>query len=176
MQTFKLIPHPADKLPEIRVTGEIGRVENLLSLHFIVHGDVENLHLPTPSSSTRKNGLWEATCFEFFLAIPDLPNYWEFNISPSSEWNIYHMDAYRQVNMREETRISQLSFVFQKREDGYSLDVSVDLSPIIQAGQRIQLGIAAIIQTKNGNGTYWALLHPGRKADFHLRESFILDI
>ena len=176
MQTFKLIPYPAGELPKIQVTGEIDQVENILSLHYAIRGEAEDILLPAFSAPSRKDDLWKATCFEFFIALPGSPEYWEFNMSPSSEWNAYRMDAYRQVNMREETQICQLPFEFQKEDDGYSLDISVDLNPIILPAQNIQVGVTAIIQTKDGNETYWALAHPGSQADFHLRESFVLGV
>lgn len=178
MQKFRLIPYPAGELPMIQITGEMDRTKNQLLIHYEVVGDVKNILFSAPSAPARKDNLWKATCFEFFLAVPDCPEYWEFNMSPSGEWNVYHMDAYRQINMREEARIYQLPFVFQK-DHGYSLDISVDLNPIIQPEQSLKVGITAIIQTKDGNETYWALAHPGAptaQADFHSRESLILEI
>jgi len=174
VQTFRLIPYPAIELPRLDITGEINRVENRLSVHYEVRGEVESILFPAPSAPTRKDDLWKATCFEFFLAIPDLPKYWEFNMSPSGEWNVYHMDAYRRIGFREESAICQLPFKFNKNNK-VSLDVSVDLTPIIQSKQTIQIGITAIIQTKDGTETYWALSHPGPQADFHLRGSFVIE-
>ena len=122
----------------------------------------------------RKDELWQTTCFECFLAIPDGPQYWEFNMSPSGDWNVYHMDAYRRVGVREETSIQQLPFAVQKDVDCFSLEVSVDLDPIIRQENIVQVGISSVIQTKDGIESYWALAHPNPQADFHLRESFIL--
>lgn len=176
VQTFRLIPYPADDLPELEIVGEVQRVENQLSIRYSVQGDVEKILLPSPSSPVRKDGLWKKTCFEFFLAVHGTQEYWEINMSPSGEWNVYRMDAYRQVNMLEETKISQLPFRFQKKDGEYSLDISVDLTPIIEPTQKIQIGIATIIQTRGGRETYWALIHPDTKVDFHLRDSFILGV
>jgi len=176
-KTFALIPYPAQKLPAIEITGTVSRQENHLSIHYAVRGDIENLLLPTPTDSpTRQDDLWRATCFEFFIAIKDQPQYWEFNMSPSSNWNVYTMDAYRQVNMREELAFTQLPFEFRKINTEILLDISVDLNPIIQPETILELGVTTIIQTNDGNETYWALAHPGQQADFHLRESFILEL
>jgi hypothetical protein len=125
-------------------------------------------------SPSRKDELWKATCFEFFLAIKGQPGYWEFNLAPCGDWNVYRMDAYRRVGFREETAISRLHFEFKKESGGYSLDVSVDMASLIQPEQELQMAITAIIQTMDGIETYWALAHPASHADFHLRESFIL--
>ena len=173
---FTLIPFPAPKIPAIEITGTITRQENLLSIRYVVQGDIDSILLPGPATSTRKDDLWKATCFEFFLAIPHLPEYWEFNLSPSGEWNVYHMDAYRRTGFREETAISDLLFEFKQQTDELSLGLSVDLTPIICIEQNFQMGITSIIQTKEGNETYWALAHPGQQADFHLRESFVIKL
>lgn len=180
MQRFALIPFPANDLPKIQIRGEIERIRNRLSIHYSVTGKIDSILLPSISYlPSRKHDLWKATCFEFFIAFKDQPRYWEFNLSPSSAWNVYAMDAYRQVNMREETRFPQLPFEFVNTDGELSLDVSVDLSPILPRDSILQIGITAIIQTGDGNETYWALSHPGAptaQADFHLRESFVIEL
>ena len=177
MQTFQLIPFPSNVLPNIHINGQVERVENELSIRYVVQGEIENLHLPTASASpARKHDLWKATCFEYFLAIQDQPRYWEFNLSPSGDWNVYAMDAYRRIGFREEASMHQLPFEFKQKDHGLSLTLSVDLTPILHPEQKIQLGITAIIQTKEGNETYWALVHPSQQADFHLRKSFVIEL
>ena len=183
MTNFDLITYPADQIPNIRIGGYLERIENQLSISYVIKGDIDNILLPKPSPSTRQDDLWKATCFEFFFAIPDSPEYWEVNTSPSGAWNVYHMDAYRRVGFRKETAIQQLSFEFQKvdiiyLQDFYIylLDVSLDLTPLLPADQKIQVGVTAIIQTMNRNETYWALAHSGPQADFHQRDSFILEL
>ncbi|SRR5258706_8576683 len=176
LKTFALIPYPAPNIPAVEVTGTVMRQENILSIHYSVHGDIENILLPISVAPARKDDLWKATCFEFFIAIKDQPQYWEFNMSTSGNWNVYTMDAYRQVNMREETVFTQLPFEFRKTSDKISLDISVDLNPILQPENILELGITTIIQAQDGTETYWALAHPDIKADFHLRESFVVEL
>ena len=183
MQDFELNPYPADQIPNIRIGGHLERKENQLSICYMVGGDIDEILLPKPAASTRQDDLWKATCFEFFFALPNLPEYWEANMSPSGAWNVYHMAAYRRISFREETNIQQLPFDFQKLDAKgpiniylYLLEASMNLSPVLQASQKIQLGITAIIQTKDGTETYWALTHPGTQADFHLRASFMIEL
>ena len=174
MQAFRLIPYPADELPQILITGDIERCANRLFIRYVVTGDVDSIFTPAPSNSpARKDDLWKATCFEFFLAVKDQPPYWEFNMSPSGDWNVYAMDAYRQVNMREESAFAQLPFEFRKAGPQLVLDLSIDLNPILHHNQPLQVGITSVIQTLDESETYWALAHPGQRADFHLRESFV---
>ncbi len=177
MQSFSLIPFPTTHLPEISITGNISWQNNLLALRYVVAGNTADIFLPPPSAHpSRKDELWKMTCFEFFLAIKSQPRYWEFNMSPSGDWNVYRMDTYRRVGFREETFIQQLPFSVRKEARCVSVEAAVDLGPIIQADQLIQVGIASIVQAKDGHETYWALRHPAEHADFHLRESFALEL
>jgi len=180
---FNLIPFPSDRLPKVSVTGEIHRADGQLLIRYELRGDLDNIIIPAPSTSPgRKDELWKTTCFEFFLAIKDQPGYWEFNMSLSGDWNIYRMDAYRRVGFGEETSMQRLPFEVQKacvepsrnEERAFRLSAAIDLNPIFQRNQLLEVGITAIIQTKDGNETFWALAHPAPYADFHLRESFTL--
>jgi hypothetical protein len=174
-QSFSLIPFPDPAVPDLTIKGGLVRQDNLLGIHYALHGKIENILLPTLSvNPTRKEELWKATCFEFFLAVKDLPQYWEFNLSPSRDWNVYRMDAYRRIGFREEMSIQQLQFEVQKDTNGFLLKMAIDLNPIIRLEQILEVGVTAVVQTKEGNETYWALVHPAPVADFHLRESFIL--
>jgi hypothetical protein len=188
-RSFSLIPFPAQNLPNISITGAISLQMNILHLSYSLTGNVEDVFLPPTSvTPSRKDELWKTTCFEFFLAVKDQPQYREFNLSPSGDWNVYHMDKYRRVGFREETSIQGLAFEVQKtpvtmsslaesNEVGvFQLNAMLDLNSIVPQNQLLEFGITAIIQTTNGNETYWALAHPAPFADFHLRESFILGL
>ncbi len=176
-QFFSLIPFPDPNLPNISIKGKVTRQNNLLTIHYALAGKIEDIFLSPPSDKpTRKDELWKTTCLEFFLAVKDLPQYWEFNLSPSGDWNIYHMDAYRRIGFREETSIQQLQFEMRKHTNDFLLNVAVDLNPVIRVGQVLEVGVTTVIQTKEGGETYWALTHPAPEADFHLRESFILQM
>ena len=175
-QTFELVPFPDPKTPEIKVTGKISREENILTVSYLVSGEVGDIFIPKAiSRPERGQELWLTTCFEFFLAIPGQAEYSEFNLSPSGEWNAFYMNAYRRVGFREENRISELELAFFLGESGnYHLNAVVDLDPIFNTETRLQAGITTIVQTLDGHETYWALTHPRTQADFHLRDSFTL--
>ena len=173
---FSLIPIWVQDLPDITIQGKVSREKNIFSVHYNVAGNIGKIFIPSPiASSARKDDLWQTTCFEFFIGIKESPGYWEFNLSPSGEWNVYTMDAYRQVNMREETRIQRLHFKVQKDTEYFSLETELDLSPIIPKDLPIEAGITCVIQANSGRNSYWALIHPHPEADFHLRESFVFE-
>ncbi len=176
-QSFALIPFPAPNIPEITITGKIARQANRIILRYLLAGNTEDIFLPPRTlSSSRKDELWKTTCFEFFLAIQDQPQYWEFNLSPSGGWNAYRMDAYRRVGFREETSIQRLELDTQTNADIIFLNAVADLHPIVRESQLLEVGVTAIIQTKDKYETYWALLHPASQADFHRRESFLCSL
>lgn len=176
-QTFSLQPFPTQKPPpHLHITGNITRYANQLSLRYKLLGDLKKVVIP-PLSQTprRKDELWENTCFEFFVGIKDAPEYWEFNLSPAGHWNVYHFDDYRQ-GMQPETAFHILPFSIEKQLDSFTLFVDVDLGKIIHKSQQIHVAITTVIQDQNNDITYWALVHRGIEANFHLRDSFLIDL
>jgi hypothetical protein len=176
-QSFLLLPFPDPDIPDIVITGKVLRQNSLFNIQYALTGEIKDICLPSLSvHPTRKDDLWKATCFEFFLAIKDSPQYWECNLSPSGDWNVYHMDAYRRIGFRDETAIQGLQFEMRRTSNGLMLDAGIDLSSIIRVGQVLEVAVTAVIQTREGHETHWALMHPAPEADFHLRESFVLQM
>jgi hypothetical protein len=176
-RSFSLKPFPSTALlPHLEITGDIARSSNKLSISYEISGPLAELVLPAPADvRLRKNGLWEETCFEFFLAPLTSGRYWEFNLSPSGHWNIYHFASFRQ-GMMEETAYTSLPFSVLIYSDFLQLSLEVELDKILQADQSLKIGISAVIKTVNGRMTFWALTHPGPQPDFHRRDSFIIEL
>lgn len=176
-QTFSLQPFPSTKsLPNLKIAGNITRNSNQLAICYMLGGDLKEIALALPSNApSRKHELWEDTCFEFFVGIKDSARYWEFNLSPAGHWNVYRFDAYRQ-GMQEETAFTILPFNVQNQANGLALALDVDLNKIVSAEQAIEVGITTVIKHRDGEVTYWALTHRGAEADFHLRDSFIVEL
>jgi hypothetical protein len=160
----------------LKITGAIARRGPSLALHYELRGNLAAVALPEPGDQpARRPGLWEETCCEFFLAPQNSPGYWEFNLSPAGHWNVYGFQGYRQ-GMQEEPAFASLPFDVQSRGDSWRLILEVDLARIIPADQALEAAICAVIKGKNGGLTYWALSHPGPQADFHRRDSFIIEL
>lgn len=175
VHSFALLPFQGPGIPEIMITGGIAREQNLLTVQYLLTGSLQKVLFSEPVPQPgRRDGLWRHTCFEFFIAIIDQPQYWEFNLSSSGEWNAFRMDAYRSVGFQQEDLIPDVRLDISRDEHRFRLDTAVDLTPIIDPASDIQAGVACVIQTTDGHETFWALAHPGPHADFHLRESFIL--
>lgn len=182
-QPFHLQPFPTTERPSFQLTGSIARAGTNLAIVYQLQGDLETLLIPLDKGSpSRRHNLWQHTCFEFFLAIPLAKPYWEFNLSPSGDWNVYHLTDYRQ-DLRPEERIAELRFVRMRfaleeappMRQTYHLNLDLDLTPLIEPQQPLAVGISAVIETTS-NITYWALAHPGPQADFHRRDSFTLSL
>jgi hypothetical protein len=174
---FELTPFSEPGIPKVRITGNVNREGSVITVQYSLSGNLVEVLLPpaTPQPG-RKEKLWLATCFEFFLASPGQPQYWEFNLSPSGDWNAFHMDAYRRIGFREEGLVQNPCLHVKNASDSFRLESAFDLSPIFDSNTALQAGVASVIQTRHGQESYWALTHPQSQADFHLRESFILTL
>ena len=175
-QIFSLQPFDRSSVPNLQITGSIARNSNTLIVSYILQGDLNKIEIPsTGHTPSRKNELWEATCFEFFLGMKNSSCYWEFNLSPSGDWNIYRFDNYRQ-GMQEEIAVTSLPFNVRRQSDALQLTLGLDLSKIIPANQSLDVAITTVVKDKDGEITYWALNHCGEQADFHLRDSFVIEL
>lgn len=174
---FGLQPFPTDNpLPEIEIIGEIDRQDHLLSIEYQLRGDLQAVEIPPIAvQPTRKHDLWETTCFEFFLGIPGASDYWEFNLSPAGDWNVFHLDDYRQ-GLQPELAFTSLPFTLDRQANLLSLALEVDLGKIIAVKQPLEVSVTAVIKPVRGEMNYWALTHCGSIADFHQRNSFTIEI
>jgi hypothetical protein len=176
-QTFSLQPFlSTESFSHFKITGNISRNANQLAISYNLGGDLKEIAISPPSNApSRKHELWEDTCFEFFLGIKDSVRYWEFNLSPAGHWNVYRFDGYRQ-GMQEETAFEKLAFSVHNQADALVLALDVDLDKIVSAEQAIEIGITTVIKNIDSNVSYWALTHKGEEADFHVRDSFIVEL
>lgn len=170
---FSLQPFSSTSVP-IEIQGNIART-NTLAIRYELIGDLAKLEIPATDIPTRKDELWQETCLEFFLGIKNSPEYWEFNISPAGHWNVYHFEDYRQ-GMQAQKAFTSLPFRVKNQSNCLSLELEIDLAKIILPYQPIELSVTAVIKSKDGEVTYWALTHCGQQADFHLRDSFTIEL
>lgn len=168
--TFTLRPHP-DTPPQAisSVTVEVRADDpNEVLLTFIVC-NASSLKIPPLAPPARRDGLWMATCFEMFLKQPDMPDYWEFNVSPSGEWAAYVFSNYR-AGMREFACDVRPHGAIETTGGRFTIDVDVDLGGIPLGP--LALGLSAVIEETDGTKSYWALAHSPGKPDFHAEACF----
>ena len=161
---------------EFTINTCIDRNQNLLSVKYSLLDNIQDIMIPEQCATPqRKNGLWNETCFEFFIAVRNSARYWEFNLSPAGHWNVYRFDDYRQ-GMEEETAFDLLPIKVSKQSESFHLSLEIDLDPIIRDDEAIQAAMSSIIKTVSNNTMYYALSHPGPEPDFHNKEGFIVSL
>ena len=165
-------PSPAS----LALAGSVRRDGDHLSLHYRLE-DPEGLVLVPPAIAAPRRcyDLWTSTCFEFFLAEPGAEPYWEGNLAPNGDWNLFRLSGYRQ-GLAPEPAIDALPFVVELAGGGLDLMVTLDLGALPLAGRPLELAVTAVVELRDGEVLYWALTHPGAEADFHRRDGFLLRI
>ncbi|MBI5904290.1 MAG: DOMON-like domain-containing protein [Deltaproteobacteria bacterium] len=175
LRKFSLIPFRGEEdRPDLAITGQVARQAGLLSVRCAILGKLSELAIPTPEETPgRKDALWKGTCLELFIGAMGDEAYWEFNLSPGGDWNIYRFTTYR-AGMREETAVSSLPFEVRTDSDALHLSLSLDLAAMLPPGQAIDVGVCAVLRSTAGGMSHWALAHHGPRPDFHRREGFAL--
>jgi hypothetical protein len=167
---------PEGPRPAVEITGHLLRRAEALTIGYRLQGRLVDVLIPAAlAAPARRHRLWEATCFEFFLALKDSPPYWEFNLSPAGDWNVYRFTNYRQ-DLAAEPAFASLPFVVHRSPGALQLTLEVDLARLVPANRPLEVAIAAVLRTAAGRLTYWALTHPGPQADFHRRDGFLIAI
>ena len=170
---LELQPFPNTSLPDIKINTAVSRQNTKLKLSYLLQGNLQQIILPATNNKVmRKDNLWQTTCFEFFLAVFHSRQYWEFNLAPTGDWNVYYFTNYRR-GMKPARSFENLPFSTKTNNSTYQLDIEINLRSIIAGNTFLELAIATVIEDNDRNLSYWAITHPGRQADFHRRDSFI---
>jgi hypothetical protein len=173
---FSLIPFPGIGPLPFNISGTAVRQDHIMSLTYHLLGPIRDIEVPPPKDSpSRRIGLWENTCFEFFIGPKDSPRYWEVNLSPSGDWNVFRFKTYRQ-GLFEEMAFSSLPFMVRVQPDLLRLVLEFDLSKIFTADEALRMAVSVVLKTGTGEITMWALTHPGPEADFHHKDGFIIKL
>jgi hypothetical protein len=162
--------HPDYVCPAVRsLEAEALRPQpKMLSLRFGLAGDLGDLLLPEPAAPARTDELWRHTCFEAFVGAEGSEAYYEFNLSPSTEWAAYGFSGYR-AGMYALSEVGDPRIALQTGPNRLELTAELDLSalPDLPPDAPWRLGLTAVIEQARGGVSYWALAHASGKADFH---------
>lgn len=169
----RLIPHPktpCDAVNDIWAAVERD-AEGGLHVGFTLDGDVGALRLPPIAQPIRADGLWKHTCFEAFVRARPGDAYQELNFAPSTAWAAYQFSGYREgmadldiASPQIETRIDEGIYWLSSAVRGLG---NTDIWHV---------GLSAVIETLEGDISYWALIHPPGKPDFHHSDCFALEL
>lgn len=173
MTSYSLIPWPDAALPAIEsLTAEVTLGRDRLRLRYELKGRLDALHLPPLAAApAAQDGLWRHSCFEAFLGDAAGTRYLEFNFSPSGDWAQYAFSAPRIREHRGPAAAAAPTCIHG--ENTLTLVAGLQRSALgWPITTETPLGLSAVLETRAGHLTYWALCHPGAKPDFHDRRGW----
>ncbi len=186
LEPFGGLPHP----PDLSVSGQArrqggrqaGHQAGRLELVWRLTGDLDALVLPEPSPSRRRcDGLWQTTCLEAFWGLAGQEAYWELNLAPSGDWNLYRLSHYRGPLVPVALAAAP-PWQVRRTAGEWEVAVELDLSEVAGgeepgvADLPLEVSLTAVIDQVGQGVSYWALAHTGAEPDFHRRDSFRLGL
>ena len=134
-------------------------------LLYRVDGDIDALSLPAPAAGPA-DGLWRHTCLEAFVQDGDGPGYHEFNLSPSGQWAVYRFSGERQRVADDRPPVLGPSITVERL--AHSMTLQAWLPQALLPSRPTAIGLTAVIETRGGQVSHWALHHPrAERPDFH---------
>jgi len=139
-----------------------------IRLEFVLEGRIDALRVP---QAPPPGPLWQHTCFESFISAPDGESYREYNFSPAGQWAASEFLRYREIGRTLEGE--NLPVTSTRREN--RLTLTAEVPPILlPASPVLRLGLAAVVERKDGSLEYWAIHHPADRPDFHHTDGWTL--
>jgi hypothetical protein len=174
---INLTRHPSTRAETVRaIQVRVRRSSSAeLRMTFRLDGDIPRIRIPSLGASRLGTELWRHTCFEAFIALEGQPSYHEFNFAPSGEWCVYALSSYRNGSpVADEAMRPHIAM--HSTDSRLELDAIVRLDSLSAIHPRavLRIGLSAVIEASDGTLSYWALLHPADKPDFHNADGFAL--
>lgn len=120
---------------------------------------------------SRKNDLWKKDVFEVFLHLQGLPGYYEINVSPVGDWNIYHLERYRaKLQEIDDISLTDVQCHFQPTKNESSFAIILE-SKLFQINPVEKAAITSVLEF--GNQKYHFANKHGKNLDFHDIENHI---
>jgi hypothetical protein len=173
---LNLVPHPSNTPadPPFKVwatvdhAGAFGAMATT-NIWFAIGAPIDRFVLPGGQGGERRDGLWEATCFEAFLRQTNETSYREWNFAPSGDWAAYDFAAYR--DGVKEPDVDHPPYI--RVEDNltwWTLGATI----AVASARDWDLGLSAVLEERDGTKSYWALAHTNsERPDFHLPDCFV---
>lgn len=156
----------------LALSGHIIRRPGVIEIEYRIAGWMAGkMLLENAGRPERRHELWRQTCFELFFGIQGDSAYWEVNLSPNGDWNIYRFTDYR-TGMREELLAVQPVCVVVGEGGLFSLCCTLDCKALTDDSSDLELAVSCIIKDTGGSLSYWAVDHCGAEPDFHDRANF----
>ncbi len=147
-----------------------------LTARFVLEAQLAAFVLPPRGVPRRADGLWRHSCFELFVRLRGAAAYAEVNVAPSAEWAAYRFTA-RRTGMPPIDAAWQAAIASTVSASSLALDFSLPLAALLDAPPPqavLEFGFAAVLESRHGRLSYWALAHPDpARPDFHHPGSFV---
>jgi hypothetical protein len=148
---------------------------DLLTLRYDLRGDLSRICIGTEGPPGRADNLWQHTCFEVFIQPAGSTAYYEFNFSPTKQWAVYRLDAYRKGLMPMEVAYPPEISIHQS-PGCLELGVTFHLPISYAVTHRPKLALTAVVEQDGGRLSYWSAQHAEGKPDFHHPDGFIVEL
>ena len=168
--------HPATPCSETRALQvRVLRTSRELEFTFLLLGNTSGIRLEPSQTPKALAELWRNTCFEAFVTIDGQQAYHELNFAPSGEWRVYAFRAYR-VPAPLEPSIRSPCIVTRATAERFELNARLCLADLsrFHSHSVLCLGLSAVVETKDGSRSFWALRHSTGRPDFHQAAAFAL--
>jgi hypothetical protein len=163
-------PHtPTSAVKGVEVSGSRG-IAGFVTLRYHIFADIARLSIPASAIAERADGLWKTTCLELFTRDPGEAEYREYNFSPSSQWAAYSFTSYREGMNAIDIWAPRISTT--REENALIVDINF-VAP--RLGPQM-IGACAVIEEKDGGTSFWGLVHPPGKPDFHHPACFVFEL
>ncbi len=174
MQTYRLTAHSAHS--PLGVSAIEARVfgfdRDWLRVRWRIEG-ARALVIPPFAGRGREDELWRTTCFELFLQPEGGQGYVELNLSPSERWAAYDFTDYRNgMTDRPASREPDCTMRHGSNFAIFDAAIPRDVLPPLPAAANF----TAVIEEEGGVKSYWALVHPKAKPDFHDASCFTAEL
>lgn len=175
---YSLTPHPDYPAPSgFEVEVDMEPAGNGLSLIYLLTGNDRDVLVQPGTDGGRHDGLWKHTCFEAFVRQGDEERYVELNFAPTGEWAAYTFDRHREG--RRDFSVTNRPFAFRGSRESWQNDSrgwSFSTGDIFDPNVDWHVGLAAVIEARDGSTSYWALEHAPGPPDFHNPACFLLTV
>jgi hypothetical protein len=199
---LSLRPHPDTPCgPLSGIEVEVARVRPLkLQIRYVLIGNWRKVRLKLRPQD-QADELWRHTCFEAFVRVGEEEGYLEYNLAPSGNFAAYRFDRYREgmapaaeigssildsqsrtepLDKDRRAMLKQAGFDTLERFEPSFFSLKSELSFSNAMGLAVaepwHVGLSTIVEERNGRMSYWALVHPPGKPDFHHPDCFALQL
>jgi hypothetical protein len=101
--------------------------------------------------------------------------YLELNFSPAGEWAAYRFSGYRTGMANADAGAPRICVHCEAGMLKVDVIIEVDAVPDLRRAE-IQVALSAVIEETDRRLSYWALVHPAAKPDFHHEDGFVLRV